>query len=195
VPTRGQLTPLTIAVLALLAEEPMHAYRMQQLMKERGVQLVVNVRNRSGLHAAIDRLARDELIRVHAVERDSRHPERTVYAITDGGRQQLSQGIQESIAVPAQEFPLFPAVVSFLHLLDPQDARTQLERRADALRRTLDATRAILDTSRQAHVPRPHLLEHEYLQDVTAAELAWVQGVVEDLGNASLTWAVPQTGN
>ncbi|GAA3436709.1 PadR family transcriptional regulator [Kutzneria kofuensis] len=193
-PTRGQLTPLTIAVLALLVEEPMHAYRMQQLMKERGVQLVVNVRNRSGLHAAIDRLARDELIRVHAVERDSRHPERTVYAVTDAGRDALLTGLKDSIAAPAQEFPLFPAVVSFLHLLDPQDARTQLERRAEALEQTLGATRAVLDASRTAHVPRLHLLEHEYLQDVTAAELSWVRGVVADLGNGSLDWPMPPTG-
>ena len=79
-PTRGQLTPLTIAVLALLAEAPMHAYRMQQLMQERGIGIVVNIRNRSGL--------------------------------------------RDNIAAPAQEFPLFPAVVSFRHLLSPQDAHT-----------------------------------------------------------------------
>ena len=193
-PTRGQLTPLTIAVLALLAEAPMHAYRMQQLMKERGVQLVVNVRNRSGLHAAIDRLARDELIRVHAVERDSRHPERTVYALTEAGRQQLLAGLRDSVAAPAEEFPLFPAVVSFLHLLDPQDARTQLERRAEALERTLGATRAVLEASRQAHVPRLHLLEHEYMHDLTSAELAWVQGVVADLAGGTLAWSVPPSG-
>jgi DNA-binding PadR family transcriptional regulator len=194
VPTRGQLTPLTIAVLALLAEEPMHAYRMQQLMKDRGVQLVVNVRNRSGLHAAIDRLARDELIAVHAVERDSRHPERTVYAITDAGRQQLLTGLRDSVAVPAPEFPLFPAVVSFLHLLDPQDALTQLARRAEALEATLGATRAVLDASHQANVPRLHLLEHEYLMTVTTAELSWVRGVVTDLADGRLTWAVPPSG-
>jgi DNA-binding PadR family transcriptional regulator len=190
-PTRGQLTPLTIAVLALLAEAPTHPYRMQQLMKERGVQLVVNVRNRSGLHAAIDRLARDELIEVHAVERDSRHPERTVYALTDAGRQALITGLRAGVATPAPEFPLFPAVVSFLHLLDPQDARAQLERRAEALERALAATQAVLDASTRAYVPRIHLLEHEYLTDVTTAELAWVRGVVADLASGSLAWPVP----
>lgn len=193
-PTRGQLTPLTIAVLALLAEEPMHAYRMQQLMKDRGVQLVVNVRNRSGLHAAIDRLARDELIRVHAVERDSRHPERTVYAITDAGRQQLLAGIKAGVSEPAAEFPLFPAAVSFLHLLDPQDAGAQLARRAEALERALGATRAVLDASRRAHVPRVHLLEHEYLEQTITTELSWVRTVIDDLAGGRLDWSMPPTG-
>jgi DNA-binding PadR family transcriptional regulator len=186
--TRGQLSPLAIAVLALLAEEPMHAYRMQQLMQERGVGIVVNVRNRSGLHAAIDRLARDELIRVHAVERDARHPERTVYELTTRGRQTLLTGLRDNVATPAQEFPLFPAVISFLHLLSPEDARTHLERRVQALQRRLAETEAVLAASREHGVPRLHLLEHEYIESTLSAELAWARAVVRDLGAGTLTW-------
>lgn len=186
--TRGQLSPLAIAVLALLAEEPMHAYRMQQLMQERGIGIVVNVRNRSGLHAAIDRLARDELIRVRAVERDARHPERTVYELTIRGREALLTGVRDNVATPAREFPLFPAVVSFLHLLSPDDARTQLERRVEALQRRLAETEAVLTASREHRVPRLHLLEHEYFQATLAAELAWVHAVARDIGGGTLTW-------
>jgi DNA-binding PadR family transcriptional regulator len=186
--TRGHLSPLAIAVLALLAEEPMHAYRMQQLMKERGVGIVVNVRNRSGLHASIDRLARDGLIRVRAVERDTRHPERTVYELTPRGREALLSGLRENMATPAREFPLFPAVVSFLHLLSPEDARTQLELRATALQRRLTETEAVLAASREHGVPRLHLLEHEYLEATIFAELAWVRAVSRDLGAGILTW-------
>jgi DNA-binding PadR family transcriptional regulator len=186
--TRGHLSPVAIAVLALLTEEPMHAYRMQQLMKERGVGIVVNVRNRSSLHASIDRLTRDELIRVRAVERDTRHPERTVYEVTTHGRQLLLAGLRDNIATPAQEFPLFPAVVSFLHLLNPQDARTQLELRAQALQRRLTETEAVLTASREHGVPRLHLLEHEYLQTTTSAELAWVHAVSRDISAGALTW-------
>ena len=186
--TRGHLSPVAIAVLALLAEEPMHAYRMQQLMRERGVGIVVNVRNRSGLHASIDRLARDELLRVHAVERDTRHPERTVYELTTHGRETLLAGLRDNTAVPADEFPLFPAVVSFLHLLSPQDVRAQLELRAEALQRRLTETEAVLTASREHGVPRLHLLEHEYLQTTISAELAWVLDVVRDINAETLTW-------
>lgn len=185
---RGHLSPVAIAVLALLAEEPMHAYRMQQLMRERGVGIVVNVRNRSGLHASIDRLTRDGLIQVRAVERDAGHPERIVYELAPDGRQTLVTGLRDNIATPAQEFPLFPAVVSFLHLLHPQDARTQLELRAEALQRRLTETQAVLTASREHGVPRLHLLEHEYLQDTTSAELAWVRAVSRDISTGALTW-------
>lgn len=185
---RGHLTPVSIAVLALLAEQPMHAYRMQQLIKERGVDIVVNVRTRSGLHAAIERLTRDGMIRVHAVERDAGYPERTVHELTPGGRDALRDAIRDGVATPAQEFPLFPAAVSFLHLLGPEDARQRLELRVAALRQRLTATQAVLTASRDYGVPRVYLLEHEYLEAVTTTELNWALGVARDLAAGTVTW-------
>src|SRR4051812_41461771 len=191
--TRGQLSPVVTAVLAMLAETPTHAYGMRQLIRERGVDMVVNVRTRSGLHAAIDRLARDGLIRVHAVERDTPRPERTVYELTAEGREALFTGLRDNLATPARDFPLFPAVVSFLHLLSPQDTARQLELRAEALERQLAATRAVIAASEEQWVPRLHLLEHEYARAVTSAELTWVRSVVDDIRAGALTWeAMPK---
>jgi DNA-binding PadR family transcriptional regulator len=183
-----RLSPVTIAVLALLAESPMHPYRMQQLIKERGVNLVVNVRNRTGLHAAIERLTRDELIEVHAVERDAGRPERTLYQLTSRGREALLTGLRDSVAGPIEEFPLFPAVVSFLHLLTPDDARRQLQRRAAALRQRLDRAQAVIAASIEYGVPDVYLLEHEYMKALTTAELDWVRIRIEDLTAGTLTW-------
>jgi DNA-binding PadR family transcriptional regulator len=183
-----RLSPVTIAVLALLAEAPMHPYRMQQLIKERGVDLVVNVRNRTGLHAAIERLTRNELIKVHAVERDAGRPERTLYQLTPHGREALITGLRDSVASPTDEFPLFPAVVSFLHLLTPDDARRQLQRRTAALRQRLDRAHAVLAASIEHGVPRVYLLEHEYTKTLTTVELDWVRSLIEDLTARTLAW-------
>jgi DNA-binding PadR family transcriptional regulator len=183
-----RLSPVTIAVLALLAEAPMHPYRMQQLIKERGVDLVVNVRNRTGLHAAIERLARDDQIAVHAIERDAGRPERTLYRLTPHGRQALITGLRDSVAGPTEEFPLFPAVVSFLHLLTPDDARRQLQRRAAALKQRLDRAQAVLTASIEYGVPRVYLLEHEHTRALITAELDWVRTITGDLSVGTLTW-------
>ncbi|MFD2422093.1 PadR family transcriptional regulator [Amycolatopsis pigmentata] len=184
----GQLSPVVMAVLALLAGEPMHVYRMQQLIKERGVDMVVNVRNRSGLYAAIERLARDELIDVHAVERDTRHPERTVYALTPRGRDALLAGLRQSLASPNPEFPSFPAAVSFLYLLSPYDARRQLSQRAEELDTRLAGTRRVIAESVRHGVPRLYLLEHQYTEGVIEAELNWIRTVCADIDAGTLTW-------
>ncbi|WP_308252773.1 DEAD/DEAH box helicase [Pseudonocardia sp. ICBG601] len=79
VDTMTQRSGLALAVLSLLTEEPMHPYRMQQLIRERGKDDVVNVGQRSQLYKTIDRLARDGLIVEHATERETARPERTLY--------------------------------------------------------------------------------------------------------------------
>lgn len=188
---KGQLSPVVVAVLALLAEEPRHVYRLQQLIKERGVDMVVNVRNRSGLYTAIERLARDGLIEVHAVERDTRHPERTVYALTPPGREALLTGLRDSVATANPEFPLFPAAVSFLYLLTPQDAREQLTRRAEELRGRLATTETVFSASVEYGVPRVYLLEHEYTRTSITAELTWIDTVTEDIAAGTLIWETP----
>ena len=187
---RGQLSPVVMAVLALLAREPMHVYRMQQLIKQRTVDMVVNVRNRSGLYAAIERLARDQLIDVHAIERDTRHPERTVYTLTPSGRETLLTGLRESLARAEPEFPPFPAAVAFLYLLTPADARQQLSLRAEELRNRLAGTQLVIAESMRYGVPQVYYLEHQYTERVINAELDWISTVCADIDAGTLTWEV-----
>lgn len=45
----SRYSPLALVVLAMLTEAPMHAYRIQQLIKLRGKDEVVNVKQRNSL--------------------------------------------------------------------------------------------------------------------------------------------------
>ena len=47
---------LAMVLLALLLEAPMHPYRMQQMIKERGQDQLVNVAQRNSVYQALDRL-------------------------------------------------------------------------------------------------------------------------------------------
>lgn len=67
-------SPLALAVLAMLTEAPMHPYRMQQLIKARGKDEVINVSQRNSLYQTIDRLMRGDLIAVRETERDGAFP-------------------------------------------------------------------------------------------------------------------------
>src|SRR5438067_1236045 len=91
-------SPLAVVVLSLLAEEPMHPYRMQQLIKFRGKDRVVNVAQRNSVYQTIDRLLRTGLIAVHATDRAEGRPERTVYAITRLGEQTLRHWLESMLA-------------------------------------------------------------------------------------------------
>ena len=180
-------SPLAMALLALLFEAPMHPYQMQQLIRERGKDEVINVRQRASLYQTIDRLLRDGLIVVRETTRTEHRPERTVYALTELGRETVWAWEREMLASPEQEFPDFPAAIAHLPLLTPDDALRQLTTRVTAL----EAKIAHFHEQQQrgsAFLPRLFLLEGEYQQRVLETELAWVRGIIADLQAGRLTW-------
>jgi DNA-binding PadR family transcriptional regulator len=173
---------IALAVLAFLWEEPMHPYRMQLLIKQRGKDEVINVRQRASLYQTIDRLLRAGLIAVKEVEREEKRPERTIYELTDAGRETLATWMREMLATPDHQFPEFPAALAYLPLLTPEDARRQLARRVQTL---VAEVRGWTRTHTPAH---PAASWGEYLRAVRHAELIWVRSLVEDLDAGHLTW-------
>jgi DNA-binding PadR family transcriptional regulator len=182
-----QRSPLAIAVLALLAEEPMHPYRMQQLIKERGKDEVINVRQRTNIYQTIERLLRDGLIAVRETLREAGRPDRTTYEATEEGRMVLVEWLREMLSEAAQEFPEFPAALSFLAILTTNDARQQLEQRKIALETEISRIDAAFQAYRDT-IPRLFMLESEYKRAVLEAELAWVSSVIADLHSGALAW-------
>src|SRR5215468_12035401 len=131
-------SPLWMVVLALACEEPMHPYRMQTLIKQRGKDHVANVAQRNSVYQTIDALLRAGLIAVRETSRDENWPERTVYEATDEGRRTLHAWIRTVLATPAREFPDFPAALSLLGPdLKPAELRALLEARVAALQARL----------------------------------------------------------
>ena len=178
---------LALAVLSMLTEEPMHAYRMQQLIKERHKDDVVNVSQRTSVYQTIQRLARDGLIEIESTERADNRPERTTYRITRTGRATLREWLYAMLSTPAPEYPEFPAALSFLPSLAPARAVEALTVRADRLAERLAAmTESTAESA--AFLPRLFLIENEYQLRVLEAELAYVRGLLDDVRAGRLTW-------
>lgn len=182
------LSPLALIVLALLDESSMYPYRMQQLIRERGKDEIVNVRHRASLYQTIARLEREGLIEVKGTSQAENRPERTLYRITRNGRRTIQACLRGMLARPADEFPEFPAALSFIYLLEPKTAREELARRAEALDARLRRLGGVLD-EHSGSVPRLFLLEVEYLRTATEVDLTWVRGIIGDLDAGKLTWS------
>ncbi|WP_281033432.1 PadR family transcriptional regulator [Rhizobium ruizarguesonis] len=179
-------SPTALAVLGMLMEEPLHPYRMQRLIKERGKDEVINVTQRASLYQTIQRLEREGLITAQKTVRDDKRPERTVYEITEKGRDMALEWMREMLSTVTREYPEFPAVISFLPLLTPNDVLGRLEQRAKIIESELRRIDGVLREAQA--VPRLFLLEMEYLRALHATELSWVNGVVEDLRAERITW-------
>jgi len=180
-------SPLALTVLGMLHTRPLHPYGIQRLLKQWGKDQVVNVSQRTSLYRTIDRLQEAGLVSVQETGRDQQYPERTVYAITDAGRAATRQWLEEMLAVPRQEFPEFPAALSHVMMLTPQEAFGLLTRRETlltAMHRGLEAGLAST-----AAMPRVISLESEYVLATATAQLAWLRSVIEDLRTGRLSWS------
>jgi DNA-binding PadR family transcriptional regulator len=184
-------SPLAVAVLSMLVPGPLHPYGIQRLIKHWGKDNVVNVGQRANLYKTIKRLHEAGLIAVRQTERDQQYPERTVYELTDDGRRQAQVWLADMLATVRNEFPQFPAALSFAMLLAPGQLQAGLEQRAAVLREDLARTEQDLENL-SASLPRVTLLDDEYRRAVTAAELAWIDGVLDDLRTGALTWSREQ---
>jgi DNA-binding PadR family transcriptional regulator len=181
-------SPIALAVLAFLYESPMHPYRMQQLIKERGKDQVINVRQRASLYQTIERLLQAGLIAVRQVEREEKWPERTVYELTEEGRATMLIWLRDMLAKRDPEFPPFPAALAYIALLTPEDARLQLEQRLQAL--AADIAQIDGQLAAASEVPRLFLIEAEYVRAVLQAEQTWVMSIIDDLKTGRLTWTM-----
>jgi len=114
-------------VLWMLAGGPLHPYAIQSRMKAWGKDQVVNVGQRANLYKTIERLLAGGLITVSHIDRTPGFPERTSYELTEEGWRHAISWLEHMLAHPRNEFPEFPAALSFIFGLTPAAARKALD--------------------------------------------------------------------
>ncbi|MGA9172761.1 MAG: PadR family transcriptional regulator, partial [Thermoactinomyces sp.] len=144
--------------------------------------------HRTSIYQTIDRLLRDGAITIQGKKQNEGKPELTVYEITDEGRKAAYKWLREMLSTPKQEFLEFPAAVSFLMLLTPEDVVEQLKKRESALEDRLAHINDQLQRAMAEGLPRLFLLETEYQRTVLAAELEWIRSIINDLQTKKLQW-------
>ncbi len=177
--------PLALAVLVCLYEKPMHPYEVAQTLRQRAKQESVRL-NYGSLYAVVEVLEKKGFIKATGTVREGKRPERTVYQITDDGAREMDDWMTELIGVPRKEYPAFMAGLSFLPSLDPDDALAALRSRADALKVKLAGMRGAMKEVRAAGLPRIFELESEYEERQLAAELKYVNDLVDEISSGTL---------
>ena len=104
---------MALAVLATVVQRPMHRYEMASVMRARGKDRDMDIKWGS-LYTVVANLEKNGFLEAVEVTRQGARPERTVYRITDTGRDELVAWTRELIAEPAAEQTRFVAGLSVL---------------------------------------------------------------------------------
>jgi DNA-binding PadR family transcriptional regulator len=178
---------IALTVLSLLSECPMHPYQIERVIRERHKGWAMG-KTRS-LYHAVDRLLSDELIVPLETSREGKRPERTVYTITEQGREEQQAWLVELLEHPAPEHPLFLVTMSFLAYLPAEAALDALRHRAVALESQVAGVevwqRAL---NQELRLPRVVTIEVELNLALQRAELEWVRSVIAEIESGKLHW-------
>ena len=180
--------PLSMAVLALLHEEAMHPYQISFTMRQRHWDWCIKLKFGS-LYHTVETLIRDGLIEPVETEREGRRPERTVYAVTDLGRQAFLARLGEMVSIPERQYTDFEAGLKFIAHLERDTAVRHLRERVTALELEVDhlegVTRMLQDVKRLRRLSR---IELEHAQELYRTEIGWIGKLADEIESGELEW-------
>jgi DNA-binding PadR family transcriptional regulator len=181
------ISPLALSILELLDERPMHPYELAATMRERHHDEFIRL-NFGTLYHTVEVLERNGQIVSVEREREGRRPERTIYQLTEPGRELLVKVVSDIIARPTREYVNFAAGLMFMHHLDASRAAQLLSERVIALAATTEKLTRIMGELRSAGVTRLALIELEHKIAMLDAEREWVRKLEREITDGRLEW-------
>jgi len=176
--------PLALAVLVTLWQKPMHPYEIAQTLRQQGKDSSTKIKYGS-LYTVVQNLEKHGFVEVADVEQQGNRPERTVYRVTEAGREETTEWMSDLLAEPAKEFPIFETALSLIGVVHPDDAVRLLTERVKALDVQAASARGALEKLYET-VPRLFLVEIEYQLHMIEAQAEWVRGFLEEIRKGSL---------
>jgi DNA-binding PadR family transcriptional regulator len=185
---------LGLAVLSYLSQGPMHPYELGRTLRDHGDARSIKF-NHGSLYMVVQQLARAGFVVAQETTREGQRPERTVYALTDAGRDELHDWLRELVEEPEHEYPHFVAALSLIAALPPAEALDLLRSRLHRVAAQRAETSALRDDTLASGVPPLFLIEEEYRIALLDAESAFVRRLIERIDQPGGGWGeLWQTG-
>jgi DNA-binding PadR family transcriptional regulator len=178
---------LALAVLSYLTQRPMHPYELGRTLRDHGDARSIKF-NHGSLYMVVQQLERAGFITEQETSREGQRPERTVYALTGAGRDELHDWLRELVEEPQHEYPHFVAALSLIAALPPGEVLTLLRRRLTLLAGQRAEIRALIDDALAQGVPELFLIEEEYRLTLLDAESSFVERFIGQITDPEADW-------
>lgn len=178
---------LALAVLSYLTQRPMHPYELSRTLRDNGDDRSIKF-NHGSLYMVVQQLEKAGYIAAQETKREGQRPERTVYALTDAGRQELRDWLRDLLSEPEQEYPSFVAALSLIGALPPSQVVPLLRHRLQRLAERATQTRHLIDTASAQGVPELFLVEEQYRLAMDRAESSYVTSLIDQITDPQTGW-------
>lgn len=160
-------------MLGLLARGPMHGHQIRREAELSDVEGWADVKV-GALYAMLHRLEAEGLVEPVRTEQEGRRPTRTVYAISEAGRQELALHRLRALSEPDVRSTTVEVALKWVAGLSGEELRDLLARRRAAIAAALDELRAGRDLhARRDELPSAAVAGYRRSELHLEAELAW----------------------
>lgn len=171
------LPPTYFLVLALLAEEEMHGYKLEQLVHNRGFRFWTEL-SHSSIYTALKKLEEKKLIRSRLVQ--GKGPHRKVFALTKAGRKRLVADALIRFQCPSHPRNEIDLSIYSLPFLPRKEALKSIGQGITILKNRLEFIKERLGWCRRRGL-RLAMLSFQRPFLSLKAELKWLESLENDL--------------
>lgn len=166
---------MKLAILGLLMESDSHPYELRQKMKEQGMQYYMKIQDGS-LYYAMDQLRKDEYIEAVETLRDGNRPDKTIFRITDAGKQLFQELIKNEMKHTVKITHPVCAALAFAKYGDQEILSTQLEDQIQEMEKLASKMKNLHNhLISKADCAQLHIIRSYYEHAET--ELRWLQSL------------------
>ena len=166
-----------LVILGLLRERPLYGYEIKQIIEEHMSDWTSIAFG--SIYFALDKLSDEKFVEKVQVEQENKRPARSVYQITDKGRDEFLRLLRESWQQAERQYFSIDICLFFLETLPLDEIKAYLHRRVAQLEGTL----TYLDSHQQEalgeqQAPRPAVAIFEHSRVHFQAELTWTRDLL-----------------
>jgi len=176
--------PLALAMMAMLAEGPMHPYEIASTIRTRHGEDAIRIKFGS-LYSVIAQLVERRWIVAHETAQSGRRPEHTKYRLTEEGRAALKDWMRDLLSNPVKEYPKFESALCLLAVLPREDILARIRERVGHLDASAEHLRAEIACVISEGLDPMFVVEADYRLAMLDAERAFCRQLIPKLRSRS----------
>lgn len=169
-----------MVILGLLREKPLYGYEIKQVIEEHMSDWTSIAFG--SIYFALDKLAGEGFVEKASVEKEGRRPSRSVYQISQNGREEFLRLLREGWQQVEQQYFSLDICLFFMQALQPEEIKAYLRARQSALQGVLQH----IQSHRDEQMNQPDILpvaqaifDHSIAH--TRAELEWLTDLLKKI--------------
>ena len=178
----GQMKDLSnkeTTLLGLLSEEPMHPYKIEQVIEERSMREWTEI-STSSIYKLLRKLESAELIDSE-IKISKNNLSQRVYSLTAAGREVLKNEVALLISEPEKMIYRVDLATSNLNQLTKQEALEGLRKYRDTLQASVKCYGELEDYLLQHHCPSYRCALARRPQYLLKGEIAWIEAYIDEI--------------